>query len=175
MPTIIFRPTSDVYNTISTCVPASPDTHYDKVDEAESDGDLSYVAEQSAVPGVDYYGMSATDIPGVITNVKVCAMAKRWGSSGSVMPFLYQLGDPGSVVGTNRAIGIGDYQLFYSEFAVDPFTELPFEPDAFQDYGIGVYLSGSGTLESLCTQVWCKIEYMIPTGGGAQIIGLELL
>ena len=172
MPTIIFRPTSDVGQSISTCVPASPATHYDKVDEAESDGGLSYVAEKSE--GVDYYGMSATDIPGVITNVKVCAMAKRWGTSGSVKPFLYQLGDLWSAVGTNRAIGIGDYQLYYSEFAVDPFTELPFEPDAFQDYGIGIYLSGSGTLESLCTQVWCEITYLIPTGG-AQIIGLELL
>lgn len=166
MSTLTLRPTGDGDLLECSVFPASPTTHYDKVDEETTDEDTTYLYNPMTSIGLlsDLFTTPASGLSGVTINSVIVWMRNR-----GLYDSAYQLVKThGTVYPASVPAGPSSYTDDGETWATNPNTGIAWtiaEVDAMQ---IGVKIEcGSTTQPSRigrCTQVWVIINYSnVPT------------
>ena len=146
----ILYPVSDA-SVVFTPYPASPTTHYDKIDESGThDGNSTYVYK-SVTAGEDLFNLTDwSDTGDTINSVEVLMVCKKNGTAGSKMqPFLV-LGS-NSVYGTDNALTI-DTWIEYRETLTRPGGGSWTEAD-LDDLQVGIKATPGKNSNGYCTQL----------------------
>lgn len=140
--------------------------HWDKVDEADSDGDTTYVYTGADQPNHerDLYALPAhSEGSGTINSVKVCALVR------SVSQYSYGTLSLRTHSVTYDAFSISTsttYTLQSHTWTENPNTEAAWTWDEIDALEIGLQLSSTiGAYEARCTQVYVEIDYTLVAVG----------
>jgi len=149
---------------IPTQLPASG-AHWDKVDEAEADGDTTMVRYVAYVDGqwkTDLYNLPASSGSGTIN--KITLYFRVAGFGGSIAVAKGAIKSDSTVTETaakNPQADFGEYQwgTYTQEWAANPADSGAWEWADIDALQIGVSLLGSNTYKSQCTQVYVVVDY----------------
>ena len=137
--------------------------HWDKVDEAASDSDTTYVVS-SAYTGIkrDSYNLSAHTGSGVINFVKAYANARYANTAGFVRLGVWA-GVIGPYEGANQTL-TSSYALYSGQWNTNPATEVAWTWDDIDALQISIGLSQTvNTYRSRCTQAYVEVDYTAVT------------
>jgi hypothetical protein len=176
MPQIILRPSgAGDLTQIPNQYPTSG-SHYDKVDDVTSDGDLTYLWNREG--SKFYYDSFAHAVAslgtGTINYVAVKALAKRMGTGQpAYIKFLMKVNGT-TYYGSDVTIwnGCVTYTEFLQQWTTSPatgttwnWTELDYTTFQF-GFGLREHMTGWKTR---ATQAWVVIDYTEPTSGGCNV------
>ena len=162
---LIVRPTANgTLQQIWDQYPATT-SHWDKVDEASSDGDSTYLYELSATGSYDTFLYSVPSIQGKINSISVYVLAKRVDDGGWASPVVYLNGDYN--YGTLYAVttSYAQYGGAMTRPGGGSWTVADLANIQFGVY-LDCFLPGN---EVRCTQVWMVIDYTPPHSFGTII------
>ena len=139
--------------------------NYECVDEANPDGDTTYVyaeAEGSYTLHYDVYNMEDhTTETGTIAQVAVYAVCKKTLETDPYVPYpiLKTGGSIYSSISPEDSITSASYVTFVSYWRTNPKTDIPWTWDDIDSLGIGIMCAedSSCTGDFRCTQVYAKV------------------
>lgn len=172
MPTIILRPTADGALLECRVYPATPPTHYDKVDEETPNDDTDGVESQPAEGSYrDCFIKQPSNIPSgsTINSVTIYIRAKSSYYAGVYYGNFATLlrNAAGTIVIGPIRRSAGVWTTVYDTYTTSPFTGLPWTVSEVEGLQIGVRLSTGvdeyGTpYPSRCSTVWLVVDYTPP-------------
>jgi hypothetical protein len=166
---IVLRPIGSGNETdITSQFPATGD-HWDKVDEASSDDDGTYISENSALWNEDSYNTTnhSTQIAGGdIQYVEVFMMSRASSNVTQESAYVHIITNDAEYNGMSENLS-ANYTQYSESWDINPQSGSPWtwsEVDTLQA-GIGMRQAGIGS-DSLCTQVYTNINFDAPELSG---------
>jgi hypothetical protein len=126
---------------------------------------------------VNTYGLPNPSRLGVITNVRIYARCQsRPGAEGQKARTAIFSSGRSLAYGSENFLAASTWNNYYTDYAQNPWTSANWSWDDLDALEAGVSLYGRGPSASYaeCSEIWVVVTSVI-IGGGAQIIGLELL
>jgi len=161
MATTILRPNGDTgFINIDGIVPGAPTTHYDKVDEIVADDYTTYLYMASYDSLTDYFQIPDPALSGTITNVAV--HLRGMARNGALYFMLRPAGSAGYIKAAVVSVSAWTDADSGTEWALNPYTGLPWTWDDINNLEIGVQMSAwdaGGEDYARTTQVWVEVEY----------------
>ena len=145
--------------------------HYDKVDEAVSDGDTTYVYIYSddAWSKYDLYNLPSHSIgSGTINSIKIYCVCKEWG----VAYCRIKLKTGGAEYDNGSDLALTSSWVSYSnQWNTNPKTSSAWTWTDIDALQIGVYLKGEAATAGYCTQVYVEVDYTeaLPQFGNSMV------
>lgn len=140
--------------------------HWDKVDEALSDDDATYVKHTEYAYSGDLYNLPASSGHGVISKIVVFFRIKME-TEGAEFPgwgraYIKTLGvtDTGAV----KRPDLGEWSPYFEEWAQNPANAHSWTWEEIDALQIGIQMRAYTGGEMRCTQVYVNIDYEIPVG-----------
>lgn len=176
MATQVLVPNSDYYVVDYLKYPATAN-YYEKIDDGISrDGSYVYVVGVLGAPLLSLFDVTAPTAIGSIQSVQVVAVMRcTSGGDCAGMPVI-SLNRGSTMYGSNNDILTSSYTVTSQTWNTNPATSAAWGWSDLDNILAGVYLDSSTSGKwAVCTSLYLVITHTIPSSGGAQIIGLELL
>jgi hypothetical protein len=178
MPTVTLRPTGDGALLQCFIYPASPTTHYDKVDEVIPNNGTDYVRANNSIGETDRdtYTKPSSLIPALSTINGLVISTRDWtprtdatyGSTRSIL----RSGSTNAYGATKQSASWTTQTDFFS---TSPFTGLSWTIAEIDGLQIGVECKSTDTTvetvaPAYCSTVWIVVTYTEAVLGGGQVI-----
>ncbi|NMB82938.1 MAG: hypothetical protein GYA14_14090 [Ignavibacteria bacterium] len=161
---ITLRPTSDGDSKECSIYPTSPTTHYDKVDEATSDSDSTYIYASSMLDIISKLDLfNKPDITGnlKISQVKVYAKAKKQSGTTATYQVCLSIKIGGTVYNSSFSTTTTSYANYSNVWTTNPYTGNPWNWEDINNLQIGATIKVGGNSEVVqrvhITQIWAEV------------------